>query len=418
MKQLKKNIKNTVNLGNIFTNDTIKNLFFVPLFLGAFVWIGFTIVTSPGDTKSNEAKLEIKCAGVEKVRKAQCWADLIDHAVETKGIEAALDTLAYLHDTQSDAGFAQTCHALSHNIGERAYQMFTKNEDFVVTPKSIYCDFGFFHGFLETVLVITENIREARKFCDSIETQLSGALPDITLQCYHGIGHGIVAGHDPRIRGDARTIVKSAIGLCEDVTDSDSELENCLSGVFNGLGNYSITGEYGLAINEKDPLWICREQLEKYKPACYGLMARVLLATAGGDLTRALYSIEDAVEGQYKITTASNIAALYALQRKDEQAVSGCRGALDNTLRLPCIKGYVVGLFQSGKPEKEYEKPLEFCHSPLLLPEERTTCFSAFQSYLGTLYPSAKVQEICETVEKEYRERGACGNDSSNQGSP
>lgn len=385
---------------------------FIPLVvLGIIGGVRLATEISKYNTSNSEGKEAIvRCKEGTQETKTQCWLDLLNSTLRGEGIEAALNILASFSGSQSDG---ETCHALAHQIGEQAYQMFVKNKEFRVTPKSIYCDFGFFHGFMEAFVTNSGDFAQARAFCEYIEDQLSGTLPDVALQCYHGIGHGVIEAHDPQLWGNVRTLVSSATELCEKVTDSDLQLENCLSGVFNGLGNSYASEKYGLQIDTEDPLWVCREQPEKYKSVCYGLMVRTLLVLAENDFRRALSSIDQAVEKEYKTTAASNIAVLYALQGKDEEAVSGCRGALDNTLRLPCIKGYVVGLFQSGKPEKEYVKPLEFCRSPLLLAEERTTCFSAFQGYLGILYPRAKVQEICTTIDEEYRERAACGNNSS-----
>lgn len=388
-----------------------KNLVAFIVIVTILSWLGYAAISysdsthKEGDGNRTSAQNN-ECSGLERGQRIQCWSDTIDFVLENKGIDEALQTLAGIYEREPKAGFAQSCHGLTHSIGEEAYRRFSNGEEFVVTPKSTYCDFGFYHGFMETLLIATGDISKAREFCVYIEAELSGALPGVALQCYHGIGHGVVGVHDPRVWGDARSLANPAVKLCEEVAKNDVQLENCLSGVFNGIGNYYLSGKYGLLIEKEDPLWLCREQRERYKAVCYGLMARVLLHFANYDFPAAVRSGKEAVEETYMMVVVNNLAVLNAglkIYEKDHNThIASCKKLTEN-LRLACLTGYATGLMQFGKPQDEHVEAIAFCQSDALDPEEQRVCFQHTFSYLRNLYSSEKIKILCGRMQGDYQ---------------
>lgn len=328
-----------------------------------------------------------------------CWSEAVDVILEKKGIDVAFESVAKLYDTEPQ--FAAACHSFTHKVGEEAYKKFARNQDFAISPKTAYCGYGFYHGFMEKLLHESHDFEQARKFCAYVDKKLAAITPDAQLQCFHGIGHGTVNDHDPRDRGNERALVKPAMALCKKVSATMLQLYRCASGVFNGLAAFYINGDYGLAIKKDDPLWICREQEKEHQQACYGNMNVALLWMTQRQFVPAARFIEKIIPDDEAIKAirylAAPIGAQHQAQTNFSSEIRDCR-ALQPRLRLSCIQGFSFGMLEHGPPGTEYAKPLQFCGSSDLDESERSACFDYLFSYLGIWYPQQKAEDICNTV--------------------
>ena len=329
----------------------------------------------------------------------QCWYDGVEAILKIKGVDVAFEAIARLYDTEPS--FAQACHSFTHRVGEVAYEKFIANEQFAVSPKTSYCGYGFYHGFMEALLARSHNFDEARKFCNYVDHKLAAVSPDAGLQCYHGIGHGSVNDHDPRDRGNERALVTPALALCEKVSATMLERYRCASGVFNGLAVFYTNGDYGLALKKDDPLWICREQKKEYREACYGNMNVALLWFTHQDFSQAARFIETIDEDDEAVKAIRYLAAPFgaAHQQQDSHTseINLCR-SLQPRLRLSCLQGFAFGMLEHGPPGNEYIKPMQLCGSRELHNTEQNACFDYLFSYLGIWYPKEKAEQICATA--------------------
>lgn len=335
----------------------------------------------------------------------KCWQDQTEQALKTKGVAAAFDVIADLY--QKEPKFGELCHSLVHEVGEKSYELFSKHKDFTVTPKSTSCAYGFYHGFMEAMLKKTSDLKEAESFCNYIDKQLSSQTPDVSLQCYHGIGHGVTNPHDDKSTwGDDEAIISPALKLCERVSKNDNQLYRCSSGVFNAIANFYISGQYKLVINRKDPAWICHKQPERYKESCYGNMNSLFMSLADNKLVKAASYIDNIVDDGQAISAMKYLSALNVLSNLNitdyDVVFDDCR-SLAKRLYIPCINGFAHGLLEHGFPGKEYVKALEFCRMLKILKEEKDSCFKYVLSNLTGWYPADKAKEICKGIEVEYQ---------------
>lgn len=344
-----------------------------------------------------------KCKNEQKVM--QCWQELLISFLNKNSVDAAFSLIAKLY--QEDPRFASSCHNLTHNIGIAAYKHFLKNKDSVLTPKTAYCANGFYHGFMEALLTTSGEADEARKFCEYVDKKLTSLAPDAFLQCYHGIGHGamdIAAGHKENW-GDEQKLIAPAIKLCEEVSRTDDQLYRCVSGIYNAIANYYITGEYKLSLKIDDPYWFCRQQKEKYQESCYGNMNSTIWWLDQGDFAKSAKFIENIPQDKYAIPAIrylSGLAALPFAKSYNEKAISACR-LLQERLYFPCIEGFAHGFLEHGTPDMEYEDAMSFCRNEGFTKEEKEICFKYILTTLGGWYNKDKVEMICTTVEGQYQ---------------
>lgn len=335
----------------------------------------------------------------------QCWSDAIDAIMEKRGIDIAFESVAKLYDTEP--GFAQACHSFTHKVGAEAYKKFAQKQDFAISPKTAYCGYGFYHGFMEELLQDSGDFEQARKFCSYVNQKLAALTPDAELQCFHGIGHGTVNDHNRKDWGNERALVGPALILCEKVSQTMLQLYRCASGVFNGLAIFYTDGEYGLAIKRDDPLWLCREQKKEYQEACYGNMNVALLWLTKQDFASSARFIERIVPDDEAIKAIRYLAAPIGAARQQENdfasEISDCR-SLQSRLRLSCIQGFAFGMLEHGPPGNEYAKPLKFCEKSKLNESEQKACFDYLFSYLGIWYPKEKAEDICAIAVPSRRE--------------
>lgn len=334
--------------------------------------------------------------------KIQCVEQAVEKIIQTDGIDAGLETLAQI--SEMDQGFVDSCHSFAHLIGQTAYKLFKNKTDFKVSPKITYCNYGFYHGFMETMLQDSGDYQKARDFCSYINNQLVEQGLDLAGECYHGIGHGTIDQHDPKQWSNPALATEQSMQLCQKLATDEKHLIDCASGVFNGVANLYAAGQYSLKVNEQDPFWLCALQDEAVKKTCYAFMARTLFPLTGSDLNRAIDLATKTAPANYLGTVISNLTVLKPNPDNTswQEIVNICRSVTQTAIKA-CLRGYAIGLLQSGQPGKEYQSPINFCKSDLLTLEERQMCFENILTQLKNYYPKDKLEPICQSVDVSYR---------------
>lgn len=355
--------------------------------------------------KQTIAKIDINsCNNIKTSQIQQCWSDKLEQIVRQKGVDAALETVDSLYQNQKD--FAQTCHALTHQIGKDTFALYNSGINFKLTTKTAFCAYGFYHGFMEDLIITTNNLKQAQNFCDYVDQQLKNQAADSKLQCYHGIGHGTVGVHNPNIKGDEKALIDPALKLCEQVSTTDDQLYRCASGIFNAIAIYYRTGEYSLPFDKNDPLRLCRQQKDIYKEPCYGNMNTILLWITNNDFAKINKFVEEIPEDKYAIAAEGYMGGIIAMKYVDnlEPLVTVCR-KLQSRLYLPCIKGLAHGLMENGKPGIEYVAAFNFCKTGYLKKMEKDNCMTEVITYLDSMYPADKIKSICADLGTEYQKQ-------------
>lgn len=344
------------------------------------------------------------CKDQRNTRKnLQCWQTAIQQELRSNNLDAAFVALdTFVAQNPSALG---DCHGLTHEIGREAYRLFNHNKDFALSPKTSYCGYGFYHGFMEALVHTTNDMVQARAFCDYADKKLEFFIADAGGACLHGIGHGSVDDTpNPAFWGDARAVLKPALALCERVSLDQSQLFRCASGAFNALEILSDEGKYKLSANYKDPFWICREQPEKYKRACYTQFLVAAMMAANNNFQDTARFIDTIREDAYAQETLAGLAVeRVRLQETDYvKTLQWCR-SLPARFRVSCITGFAEGFLKYGPPQTEHVRAIDFCGSTLLSEEERRPCFDRVLSILRNFTTVAKAREICLSVEKPYQ---------------
>lgn len=342
-------------------------------------------------------------AHADTSERLQCWQRIMQRHLMENDLDAAFAALdAFTKQNPAETG---NCHGLAHEIGEQAYRLFNQKKEFALSPKTAYCGYGFYHGFMETLVHTTNNGEQARAFCDYADAQLKTRIADAGGACIHGIGHGAVDDvPDPALWGKPKEILQQGLVLCERVTANQDDLFRCASGSFNALEILTDSGRYGLTVDRKDPFSLCREQPEKYKRACYTQFLVAAMLVANNNFSRTAKFIDTIQEDVYaKETLAGLSVERVRLQETDyDKTAQWCR-SLAPRFRTSCITGFAEGFLKYGPPETEYVKAINFCGSSILSEEERRPCFDRVLSILRNFATVAKSREICLSVERRYQ---------------
>jgi hypothetical protein len=344
------------------------------------------------------------CFSLEQTAKEACWREQILGTLSRKGVAAAFDVLAVFFE--EDPSFASPCHDFTHRIGRAAYEQFVEGKPFEVTDKTAYCSFGFYHGFMESLISRGGSIAEAQQFCTYIDEELREKVPGIRFSCYHGIGHGSVDIHNTTFWGDEKSLIHEPLLLCEQFARSQEQLKLCATGVFDSISAGYYNQQNGLEMNKEDPLWLCKIQPDKYREACYLDMMPAMLWFFSYDIPKAIVGVMDMAEPAHRKAALEQLVSGSVRHVRDqaglEQSIEACR-RLTSDLRTLCIASLGSGLMQFGPPEKEYVEALEFCAGSALAEDEKDACFAFVLSYVFGRYPKEKSQTICAAVDAQYQ---------------
>ncbi len=336
--------------------------------------------------------------------KVQCWQKALVQTLQQQGIDAAFQMFGNFYDTNT--AFRQNCHSFTHLLGQEAYQKFKEHGHVNISPKTSYCGYGFYHGFMEA-LIYNGTVAKAREFCISVNQQLASQTNAWT-PCLHGIGHGVTDASDSTAWGNTQAMIQPGLMICEKLGVDDYEKDLCASGVFNSLANFYGNPTYHLSLDKQDPLAICRKQDQTYfKAACYGEMNTLLMNLADGDFRRAARFIETMSEYEYQARAIDSLAthAVHFSLTKDQHDhdIQTCHVLLPQ-LRAPCIAGLGAGSMEFGTPEKEYIQALAVCDDSVVNLEERKACFARVLWLTSLRYPAEQQTSICASVAPPYRQ--------------
>lgn len=288
----------------------------------------------------------------------QCWGDTVDMSLARGDIQSALrDITRY---SSSEPLFGEICHGLMHDVGAVAYGDFREGRVFSYSPHMEMCSFGFFHGFMEALFGDTNSLADARRFCTEVDSEGNVHIP--RRQCFHGIGHGVVDGHNPLEWQDVSAVMERSVTLCKEIAEDSSDALACLGGVFNGVANAYWRHEYGLFVSPEDPFAVCRSILVNDGRAdCYGYMARALLSIPPADFESAVRLAQAHTPPEYLLPVIGGIAIIESLSGKAEEDVRSVCETIPLNIRQACAGSYARGIVQASDTSKAEERALAFC---------------------------------------------------------
>ncbi len=342
-------------------------------------------------------------SGEKKSSELLCFEEEVRFALKNEGVDAAWDVFERLYE---NGRTPQSCHWTAHFIGEEAYKLFRTGKEIPISRATSYCGYGFFHGFLELLLRANPDPKNALRFCDQVDAKLGS----MGLQnCYHGIGHGYTEDPpDPLTEGNFEAMVAPGIKVCEALFGGFFvNLNLCLTGVFTVPAGFAAKGEYGLEISPSAPFSYCRNQPYRYLKACYGEFAPKLDKILDWDLDRLppyVAAISDEKLKQLVTWVVPSVMMAHDILKTDHSNyIKACRDGFTPPLREICWGGAILGFFQHGRPEYQYEELLKFCALAAWREDERGFCYGEGFRRMRMEYDSIKIRDICLRAPEQYR---------------
>ena len=336
----------------------------------------------------------------EATSKKQCWEQVLENVLNAKGVDAAFDLVNYLY--KNEPLFAADCHSYIHLVGEKGYQLFSQKKQIKLSSKAATCGYGFYHGFMETLLIAGKDIKEAGQFCDWAQNQVGGTN-DVKGACFHGIGHGLSDNHDKKYWLNEAELVENPLVICEIVGEDDYMINRCASGVFNVMAINYLAGF--LPLNKEDPLGFCKKQTKPYfKKACFEEMNTMLISISRNDIVAAAKYLDD-LEDQYAASAMRSLASVVGMSFRDtdySSQIQNCR-RLPSRLRILCIRGFAGGLIEGETSNTQGAKALLFCSSANLQDEEKNNCYQETLRLLSIYLPAKRYQNVCNRLDEKYQ---------------
>lgn len=340
---------------------------------------------------------------VHAKNKALCYTAVIDIVLQHQGLSAAFNFIALAYE--SDRDFAAFCHSNTHQLGEAAYRQFHQTGQVELSAKASYCGYGFYHGFLEELLVESRDLNEARAFCTYVGTQVPNPIGYAEGACYHGIGHGVTDGYDPTLWGDANKLAAPGLALCSKVATSPDWYYRCASGVFNSVAILHRDPKYKLALTD-DPYSLCRtpEYSEKTQAACYSQMDTLVAFVSNGFADAVGHAME--VDAIYREAAVLNVASISVQRLRKlapdllpKETVAVC-GPLPQKESTACVRGLVDGLIEHGSPQDEYKDSMALCGSTIGALQK--PCYERLVQNVSRSGSEETMENICDRVPESY----------------
>ncbi|MCX6819757.1 MAG: hypothetical protein NT019_00485 [Candidatus Adlerbacteria bacterium] len=336
--------------------------------------------------------------------KGYCWATEITATIKQEGLSAGFDSVHDYYETSLE--FQNQCHDVMHVLGSATYSEYKKTGTHIARQETSYCGYGFYHGFMEQMLVELgrDYLHEANSYC--IGLLIDPALPSraaghsAAAACFHGIGHALLDSLPATIWGNDKAMTAEATIECEAVTDEPQWRVRCVSGVFNSLSNAEGSKNYSLSYSVSDPTALCRTQKAEYQQSCYNELAIGYTHYANYSDTEALSLIAHlpgdakywSLMAYFDDTVRHNLQDKTLAQLYEETVAFP-----EEKEREAVIDGVANALSSGGKPGGEYLQMLTYC-SLFPISNARTHCYRRTIDTLSALYSNTALSAICKTI--------------------
>lgn len=288
------------------------------------------------------------------------------------------------------------CHQRVHKVGRMAYEL-TNTEAFKVLNSE--CMSGYTHGVTEAFFHEkgTENLNNnVALICNNEQNGF------YAHQCYHGIGHGLMAYTDYSLL--------DALKMCDTLPPRSTNRESCYSGAFmeNVVGAIAVDvaksntspGDFHVSSYlSNDPLYPCNAVDIKYKNTCYFFQSSRMIQIFGQDfkkVTTACESVEAIYQSTCFMSAGRDISNSYGTDYSQIELM--CSHTKMDYLRASCIAGAAQDKFWH---ESEQDDALALCK--VLSVTFKPRCYSELSSRAQDIISSQEgLQIFCDKYEPGY----------------
>ena len=324
----------------------------------ASAYVGKILVKGE-DGESTEVCLTLESDGTIQ---PECWETELIAVLETDGIAAAFDSVASWYSQSPD--FQRNCHDVMHILGDAAYSEFLRDNTTIDRPETSFCGWGFYHGFMETMLLENgpEQYTDVHVYCSEVGKH----NPPAKGPCFHGIGHAAFDSIPGDLWGDDVAMTEEGVRVCESVLSDTWERIRCASGVYNALANAYSARDYNLSYNAYSTIPpVCREQKEDYQAFCnmetgngfirdqgWSSEAEISFITSIGNPIVRETILTGYMDTEVRRHVDSRSPESFAQECQQLDMVSDVKS---------CIEGVLIGLRGIGEPGNERESEGQFC---------------------------------------------------------
>lgn len=288
-------------------------------------WLNFKILNAyyslfPNKLDERFSKVSIAAISQDESR--------LKYWLELKKPEEILSELL----SESEGGKKFDCHRPAHRIGRAAYLTFGPKA-FETGDSS--CFSGYYHGAMEGMLYEkgTDDISAtADEICSHFKTEFG------KFECFHGIGHGIMA----YLNND----LPEAINLCQKLENPDNHFP-CISASF--MENQSVAVGIGANLDHQtkwvsnDPHFPCNsvEKEKTVQEACYGMQTSWMQVLFKNNFDRIQKECLNAPEAMVKVCFMSygRDAAWYT--KRDPKKTLALCDKVDEKYYTNCVVGAI-----------------------------------------------------------------------------
>lgn len=292
------------------------------------------------------------------------------------------------------------CHQRVHKVGRFNYDLANTKAFSTLNSE---CMSGYTHGATEGFF--TEH------GTDNLDQNLRIICPDgqngfYAHQCYHGVGHGLMAYTDYEL--------PEALELCDLLPEHLTSYESCYSGVYmeNVVGAIALdeakqttdlTQTHVTSYLNDDPLFPCNVVKEKYKNACYIFQTSRMIVLFQYDFQKVASACQT-VEQKYVFNCflsmgrdVSNMAGSgYA------QIETGCNYPTDQFWQHTCIAGATQDRFWD---KTEQDDAIGLCKA-LRREDFKAKCYDELTGRARDIVSDSNDKKtFCGKYEHAYKER-------------
>jgi len=371
-------------------NRLLLFIFILGGFLSIFILRSFMVSNGEQSLQKVNSPYSNEITAIKDTKNIRLRTTLYTKLIKRVGPIKAQEELFY-----SGLPFDGETHLLNHTVGDWLYDNYKEKG-------IIYCKDYFlsscYHGFLIPVIADGGfiNLKQVMDLCMTVGQAT-------TVQCAHGIGHGLLAWEDyanlPKALADCDTVA----GLAPKFP-----VFNCYDGVFmeNNWAVHNGEPSPDRWVKADDPTYPCYDNqiAEKYRRACWSNQPQVMHKLFSGDIRKIAKECENIQAKQYQDTCFDSIARqINPLTGGEVKRVFALCNIMPVGWKNACVTSNVSAFFSLGDRKTSFT----LCQ---MIPDSGTSkCYEVLQQRIGS-YSTTLAEKIkgCNQIPEKYRSTTYC----------
>ncbi len=284
------------------------------------------------------------------------------------------------------------CHQRAHKVGRMTFQL-RNNDAFKVMDSN--CQSGYIHGMIEAFFDKngTDNLQQhLALICKGVTNEF------IAHQCYHGVGHGLMAFTDYDIPATLKDC--DLLPTHQQSCYSGAFMENVVGAIASDQAKSHPTAMHFSNYLSNDPLYPCNAVEEKYANACYFYQSSRMLQIFGPDFGKIAAGCSSIPNANYQASCFGSMGRDVSNTYGDDYAAisTACSepAIVSAANRLFCIDGAAQDRFWDVSEQKQ---AVSFC-AALEEVDYKSHCYATIVG--RARYLMKDIAGFCSALEPAY----------------